>query len=146
MEKDNKTIPKIKLYENISSLIQTFPSIEKYYKDNYKLSKLNEEKLRLNIDILFTRHKNYEKLNYFEKINIIKTQYNNINLLKTEHMHDVCIFGSFKFKNYDNTLPIDLLLLKEIQFENEIKKNKNKKSLNQHNQIKKNLKIIIVIF
>ena len=47
MEKDNKTIPKIKLYENISSLIQTFPSIEKYYKDNYKLSNLNEEKLRL---------------------------------------------------------------------------------------------------
>lgn len=110
MEKDNKTIPKIKLYENISSLIQTFPSIEKYYKDNYKLSKLNEEKLRLNIDILFTRHKNYEKLNYFEKINIIKTQYNNINLLKTEHMYDECIFGSSKFKNYDNTLPIDLLL------------------------------------
>ena len=42
-------------------------------------------------------------------------------------MHDVCIFGSFKFKNYDNTLPLDLLLIKEIQFENEIKKNKNKK-------------------
>ena len=42
MEKDNKTIPKIKLYENISSLIQTFPSIEKYYKDNYKLDKLND--------------------------------------------------------------------------------------------------------
>ena len=42
-------------------------------------------------------------------------------------MHNESIFGSFKFKNYDNTLPLDLLLLKEIQFENEVKKNKNKK-------------------
>lgn len=121
-----KMNPKLKLFENISSLIKTFPSIEKYYKDNYKLVKLNHEKLQMYINILFERHKNYDKYNYFNKINLLKNQYNNINLLKAEHMHNESVYGSFKFKNYDNTIALDLLLLKEIQFEKEIKGNKKK--------------------
>ena len=60
------------------------------------------------INILFERHKNYDKLNYFDKISLIKNQYNNINLLKTEHMHNEFVYHSIKFKNYDNTLALDL--------------------------------------
>ena len=123
---DLKKLPKIKLFENISSLIKTFPSIEKYYKDNYKLNKLSDEKLMTYINILFEKHKDYDKFNYFDKVNIIKTQYNNINLLKTEFMHNEFVYGNFKFKKFDNTIALDLLLLKEIQYENEIKGNKNK--------------------
>ena len=82
-QKEAKIYPKLKLFENISSLIKSFPSIEKYYKDNYKLEKLSSEKLQMYINILFERHKNYDKLNYFDKISLIKNQYNNINLLKT---------------------------------------------------------------
>ena len=125
-EEKIKMYPKLKLFENISSLIKTFPSIEKYYKDNYKLERLNHEKLQMYINILFERHKNYDKYNYFDKVNLLKNQYNNINLLKTEHMHNESVYGSFKFKNYDNTIALDLLLLKEIQFEKEIKGNKKK--------------------
>ena len=73
------------------------------------------------INILFKRHKNYDKLNYFDKISLIKNQYNNINLLKREHMHNEFVYHSIKFKNYDNTLALDLLVLKEIQFEKEKK-------------------------
>ena len=123
---DLKKLPKIKLFENISSLIKTFPTIEKYYKDNYKLNKLSDEKLMTYINILFEKHKDYDKFNYFDKVNIIKTQYNNINLLKTEFMHNEFVYGNFKFKKFDNTIALDLLLLKEIQYENEIKGNKNK--------------------
>ena len=120
-QKEAKIYPKLKLFENISSLIKSFPSIEKYYKDNYKLEKLSSEKLQMYINILFERHKNYDKLNYFDKISLIKNQYNNINLLKTEHMHNEFVYHSIKFKNYDNTLALDLLVLKEIQFEKEKK-------------------------
>ena len=126
--KEAKIYPKLKLFENISSLIKSFPSIEKYYKDNYKLEKLSSEKLQMYINILFERHKNYDKLNYFDKITLIKNQYNNINLLKTEHMHNEFVYHSIKFKNYDNTLALDLLVLKEIQFEKEKKGNKSKSS------------------
>ena len=133
-EEKIKMYPKLKLFENISSFIKTFPSIEKYYKDNYKLVKLNNEKLQAYINIIFERHKNYDKYNYFDKVNLLKNQYNNINLLKTEHMHNDSVYGSFKFKNYDNSIALDLLLVKEIQFEKEIKGNKKKylKSLLLH--------------
>ena len=107
-QKEAKIYPKLKLFLNISSLIKSFPSIEKYYKDNYKLEKLSSEKLQMYINILFERHKNYDKLNYFDKISLIKNQYNNINLLKTEHMHNEFVYHSIKFKNYDNTLALDL--------------------------------------
>jgi len=123
--------PKQKLFENLSSFIKTFPSIDKYYKTNYKLDNLNDIKLMLYINILFERHKNYEKYNFFDKVNLIKTQYNNINLLKTEFMLQENIYGNFKFKKYDMTIGLDLLLIKEIQFEKEKKINqkKNKKPL-----------------
>ena len=88
--------------------------------------KLNNEKLQAYINIIFERHKNYDKYNYFDKVNLLKNKYNNINLLKTEHMHNESVYGSFKFKNYDNSIALDLLLLKEIQFEKEIKGNKKK--------------------
>ena len=122
-QKENEKILKTKLFDNIKRLIKTFPSIEIYYKDNYKLEKLNDEKLKIYINILFERHKDYEKLNYFEKTNIIKTQYNTINLIKTEYMHNEYIYSNFKFKYYDESIALDLLLLKEIQNEKENKKN-----------------------
>ena len=118
--------PKQKLFENLSSFIKTFPSIDKYYKTNYKLDNLNDIKLMLYINILFERHKNYEKYNFFDKVNLIKTQYNNINLLKTEFMLQENIYGNFKFKKYDMTIGLDLLLIKEIQFEKEKKINQKK--------------------
>ena len=34
-------------------------------------------------------------------------------------MHNEFVYHSIKFKNYDNTLALDLLVRKEIQFEKE---------------------------
>jgi len=104
---DDKKCHKKKLFEDISKITQDFPSIESYFREKNNLQNLSGDKLKIYIDILYQRYKDYEKLNNFEKIQIIRTQYMN------QILNNV----------------LDLIILKEIQAEKEKYQNKPIKKL-----------------
>ena len=62
---DKKHYLKIKLFEDIQSISQKYPFIEMYFKVFNNLDNLNGKNLKIYIDILYQRYKNYEKINYF---------------------------------------------------------------------------------
>ena len=107
VSEDDKKYHKKKLFEDTSKIAQDFPSIESYFREKNNLQNLCGDKLKIYIDILYQRYKDYEKLNNFEKIQIIRTQYMNQTL--------------------NNVL--DLIILKEIQAEKEKYQNKPIKKL-----------------
>ena len=111
---DKKHYLKIKLFEDIQSISQKYPFIEMYFKDFNNLDNLNGKNLKIYINILYQRYKNYEKINYFEKVELIKTQY---------------MRQKFKHEKHYNDKVLDLVLLKEIQAEKELKQNKSLKKL-----------------
>ena len=111
---DKKHYLKIKLFEDIQSISQKYPFIEMYFKDFNNLDNLNGKNLKIYIDILYQRYKNYEKINYFGKLELIKTQY---------------MRQKFKLEKHYNDKVLDLVLLKEIQAEKELKQNKSRKKL-----------------
>ena len=106
------------LFENLSSLTLAFPIndnvkfIESYFKVNYNVDYLKDEKLQKYIDILLKKYKNFKSLTNLDKIKLIKDA----------HMHTEFSTGKFKQNNF-NPLILDFLLLKEIQVEQE--KNEN---------------------
>ena len=97
-EDDVKKYDKIKLFEDIPKTTKYFPEIESYFRTKNHLENLNDEKIKLYIDILYQRYPLYEKINYYKKLQLIKTQ----SLLQT-----------LKFNNYYNNKALDLILLKE---------------------------------
>ena len=118
---DDKQCHKKKLFEDISKITQDFSFIESYYRDKNNLQNLSGDKLKMYIDILYQRYKDYEKLNNFEKIQIIRTQYMN------QILNNI----------------LDLIILKEIQAEKEKFQNipikKSKKPLSGKNKVDNNI-------
>ena len=119
---------KIKLFEYISSL--EFSSHEKiifdqtFFKFKYNLDILLNWKLKVYINLLYEKYDNYEKLNYNDKVQLIKNA----------QIREVFIKGKSDFdNNINNAFAVDLVLLKEIQLEKE--KNKNKIKLNKKRNI-----------
>lgn len=125
-----KKYHKIKLFEDIPKITKYFPEIESHFRTKNNLENLNDEKLKLYIDILYQKYPDYEKINYFEKRQLIKTQ---------------TLLQIFKFNNYHNNKALDLILLKELQLEKEKNQNKSKKKLKKplsadYNKLGKNNK------
>ena len=110
--KDAKKYHKKKLIEDIQNITKKFPEIESYFRVKNNLENLNDEKLKMYIDILYQRNKDYEKINYFQKLKLIKSQY---------------LLQKYKFDKYYNNKVLDLILLKEIQAEKEKNQIKSKK-------------------
>ena len=110
--KDAKKYHKKKLIEDIQNITKKFPEIESYFRFKNNLENLNDEKLKMYIDILYQRNKDYEKINYFQKLKLIKSQY---------------LLQKYKFDKYYNNKVLDLILLKEIQAEKEKNQIKSKK-------------------
>ena len=112
--KDAKKYHKKKLIEDIQNITKKFPEIESYFRVKNNLENLNDEKLKMYIDILYQRNKDYEKINYFQKLKLIKSQY---------------LLQKYKFDKYYNNKVLDLILLKEIQAEKEKNQIKSKKKI-----------------
>ena len=110
--KDAKKYHKKKLIEDIQNITKKFPEIESFFRVKNNLENLNDEKLKMYIDILYQRNKDYEKINYFQKLKLIKSQY---------------LLQKYKFDKYYNNKVLDLILLKEIQAEKEKNQIKSKK-------------------
>ena len=109
---DDKIYHKVKLFKDIQKIAKFFPFIESYFRDKNHLEYLRGEKLKMYIDILYQRYKDYDKINHLEKIQLIRTQY---------------MRQFFKHENYFNNKVLDLILLKEIQVEKEKNQNKSQK-------------------
>ena len=120
---------KIKLYEYISRLDLPFHAKiiydQAYFKLNYNLDILKESRLEKYINFLYAKYPNYEKLNYLDKVKLIKN----------EQIRSVFLKGKSNLdNNINNALSVDLVLLKEIQLEKE--GNKNKSKTKSHNSTK----------
>ena len=112
---------KIKLYEYISRLDLPFHAKiiydQAYFKLNYNLDILKGSRLEKYINFLYTKYHNYEKLNYLDKVKLIKN----------EQIRSVFLKGKSNLDNkINNALSVDLVILKEIQLEKEGNKNTNK--------------------
>ena len=127
---------KIKLYQYISSLDLLYPPFhakiiydQTYFKLNYNLEILKGSRLEKYINFLYAKYHDYEKLNYLDKVKLIKS----------EQIRSVFLKGKSNLdNNINNALAVDLVLLKEIQLEKEGNKNinKSKSKTKSHNLTK----------
>ena len=122
---------KLKLFEYISRL--ELPFHEKiiydqtFFKLNYNLEILHDWKLQMYINFLYEKYNNYEKLNYLDKVYLIKNA----------KIRDIFIKEKSElYNNINNALAIDLVLLKEIQLEKERNKNKSKNKIKSNHKTK----------
>ena len=111
---------KIKLFEYISNLELSFHEKiifdQEYFNLYYNLEILLDKKLKIYINYLYEKYNNFEKLNYIDKVHLIKNA----------QIREALIEGKSNLdNNINNQLAVDLVLLKEIQLEKENSNIKN---------------------